>query len=207
MNNREIEIKLKIDDLNYILPIIESIGNFRCKFKQIDQYYQPPEKNFIDGSNDVCEWLRLRKVEPIEAKSIPIKYEFCYKDWLPHGEDVKTHCLEFEINVSSYEQTEKILERLKFRKLVRVNKIRSVWAVVEKEIEISVDEVENLGTYIELEYKGESTDVDLKRKLLIDLTKDIKMNGELIKKGYPHLLLDIENKSYRASPVGDDIKM
>src|SRR6202035_2696994 len=111
-----------------------------------------------------------------------------YKDQQPHGVEIKTHAIEYETDVSSLDQLRKILHALGFRKLIDVKKVRRVWEYLD--VEISLDEVEELGSFIELEYKGQLTDVAAARKQLFSVLEKLGAKTDtLAVKGYPHLLL------------------
>jgi len=113
---KNIEIELKFPLLNY--QTVESYllvnGNFTYESFQHDVYFNPPNRNFVENLDNVCEWLRLR----ISTDKAQINY----KDWQPHNEKVKTHCIEFETKIESYEQFHNILLALNFVELIEVKK-------------------------------------------------------------------------------------
>jgi predicted adenylyl cyclase CyaB len=140
-------------------------------------------------SNDIEIELKLpllngEEVESFLHKSATFKYES-----FQHDTKLKTHCIEYETNVDSYDQLRKILEALNFAKLVDVKKTRKAWDYMDTEV--SVDSVEGLGSYIEVEYKGRLTEVKKAREHLFDVLKTIgAKTGKLDLRGYPYLVLE-----------------
>lgn len=111
-----------------------------------------------------------------------------YKDFQPHEEKIKTHAIEYETNVDSSYQLQKILNALNFTKLVEVKKHRRSWNY--EHTEISLDSVEGIGDYIEVKYKGNLQDIETVRKHLLTVLGSINaQTGELEHRGYPHFVL------------------
>jgi len=181
--NKNIEIELKFPLLNSqeVESFLQSKGDFKYESFQHDVYLNPPHRNFLANKDNVCEWLRLR-VSKGQA-------QINYKDWLPHSEKIKTHCNEYETRVDSYDQLKLILDALNFEFLIEVKKIRKVW--IYKDVEISIDIVEGLGEFLEVEYKGELSEVDQAREYLHLIIQEINaMTSDIDLKGYPFLLLE-----------------
>lgn len=179
--NIEVELKLPLTNGPRLHDLLNSKGEFKYESFQHDVYYNAPHRDFLENSDNVNEWLRIRVAEG--------KAQINYKDWQPHDEKIKTHCKEFEANVDSYDQLAEILKALSFIKLIEVKKTRKAWNYMDTEI--SIDSVEELGDFIELEYKGESEDVEAARKHLFKVLETLKADtGELDQRGYPYLLLE-----------------
>ncbi len=179
--NIEVELKFPILNGNNIEDFLTQKATFKYESFQHDVYYNAPHRDFLENNNNVSEWLRIR-VAKGEA-------QINYKDWQPRDKKIKTHCKEFEANVDSYEQLKEILNALNFTKLIEVKKTRKAWDYMETEI--SIDSVEGLGFFIELEYKGEIEEVELSRKHLFKVLKALKAEtGELDRRGYPYLLIE-----------------
>jgi adenylate cyclase class 2 len=179
--NTEIELKLPLTNGDVLQKLLNSKAKFKYESFQHDVYYNAPHRDFLENSDNVNEWFRIRVAEG--------KAQINYKDWQPHDEKIKTHCKEFEANVDSYEQLSEILNALNFIKLIEVKKTRKAWDYMD--VEISIDSVEELGDFIELEYKGELEDVEAARKHLFEVLETLQAEtSELDQRGYPYLLLE-----------------
>lgn len=177
----EIEIKLPLLNGAEVLEFLQTKGNFKYEKRQLDYYYNSPHRDFLKNPDNICEWLRLRVVGD--------KCEINYKDWLPHEEKIKSHCTEYETEIDSYEEFKQILHILNFKPMIKVDKVRKAWRV--DDVEVSIDNVADLGYFIELEYKGNGVnDVESARTKLFDVLKSLNAKtGEVDLKGYPYLML------------------
>jgi adenylate cyclase class 2 len=181
MSDVEIELKLPLKNRKEVEALLNKLADFKHKSFQHDAYYNAPHRDFLENSDNVNEWFRVRLSEG-EA-------QINYKDFQPHDAKIKTHCIEYEANVDSEDQLNKILEALNFVRLIDVKKLRKAWHYLDTEV--SIDSVENLGDFIEIEYKGSHTDVDTARDHLFAVLKKLgAKTGELDTRGYPYLLLE-----------------
>ncbi len=149
---------------------------------QIDTYYVPCHRNFLE--NDIIsEWLRIRETNE--------KCSINYKQWLPIGEKIQNQCNEYEAIISDPIAIKKMLEKLDFRRIVTVEKIRNSW-VLEK-TEISIDTVKGLGSFIELEAL-EILDYQEIDRCFIHFNNILQNIGAEIgsrdRRGYPYLLIE-----------------
>ena len=86
------------------------------------------------------------------------------------------------------------LESEGFKPIIVVDKVRNSY--IYKNCEISIDKVENLGNYIELEYKGESDNVAEIQNLVGKILEEIGASvGEMDHKGYAYNLLKLKLKN------------
>jgi adenylate cyclase class 2 len=180
--NIEIELKFQLLNPDAVASFLSSNAKFRYKSFQHDVYYDAPHRDFLENEDNISEWLRIR----IEKDRAQINY----KDWQPHDKSVKTHCIEYETNVSSYEQLSHIFDALNFKKLIEVKKTRRAWTYMDTEV--SIDSVEDLGDYLEIEYKSDTlSDVDEVRQYLQKVANKlgVKTKG-LDLKGYPFSMLE-----------------
>ena len=183
---QEVEVKYPLLNPNKVLDILDEL-NAEKKVNnqyQLDIYFTPYHNNFLDNEI-VSEWLRIRKTER--------KNTINFKRWLPIGEKIQTHCDEFEVNISDVETMETIFKSLDFIEIIRVKKIRNSWVI--NEVEISIDDVEGLGCFIELEATDRVEENDIptiheKFKSLLSLMKaDI---GEQDRRGYPYMIIELK---------------
>jgi adenylate cyclase, class 2 len=181
---KDVEIELKFQLLNpdTVVEFLSSNAEFKYESFQHDVYYDAPHRDFLENEDNISEWLRIR----IEKDKAQINY----KDWQPHDKSVKTHCIEYETNVDSYESLSHIFDALNFKKLVEVKKTRRAWMYMDTEV--SIDSVEDLGNYLEIEYKGDTlADIAEVRHYLHEVAHKLGVKTkELDLKGYPFGLLE-----------------
>lgn len=177
MNNKQTEIELKFPLLNpeELIQRLNKIAKpEQQNLFQKDTYFVPAHRNFL-AKEKVNEWLRIR-----ETKN---KITLNYKNWYPDG----IHCKEFETNIEDVVALKKIFESLDFKEIVVVEKLRSIW--IYKGVEIAIDEVKDLGSFIELESKIDLDFEDVK-KLLYSMLEELKVEvGAQDFRGYPYMLI------------------
>jgi len=179
----EIEIKVPIDKILFssIKTKVKELAIFKGSSKQIDVYYTPIHRNFIEPEYPF-EWLSIRNRD---NKTI-----LNYKHFYPENVKSTTHCDEFEVSIENLEQLQKTFEALNFKKLITVNKEREVY-VYKDEFEIGLDNVEELGHFIEIETIKDFGSVELARQELFEFAKKLGVDtSRTDKRGYPYLLLE-----------------
>ncbi len=143
--NREIEIKVQIEDSKGLLAFLKRKGTYLGEERQIDEYYSPRHRDFT-RERPTREWLRLRK----EGDKSSINY----KNWHYDKDGRSYFCDEYESGVDNAERLEKIFSALDIKPVVIVDKIRKKW--LADSYEIAIDRVKNLGDFVEVEYKGKA---------------------------------------------------
>jgi len=177
MKEVEVEIKFPLNNPKTVIKKLNSIAKrIKSDDCQKDVYFIPSHRNFIK-QEPVSEWLRIR-----EGKRGTV---LNYKKWHSTG---GVSCDEFETSVDNIVALKRIFQSLDFNQLITVEKTRSSWDY--NDVEISIDKVTELGWFIELEAKNESSIGEAKEllyKALKELNADV---GPQDFKGYPHLILD-----------------
>ncbi|MER7043877.1 class IV adenylate cyclase [Streptomyces jumonjinensis] len=149
--------------------------------RQIDTYYNAPHRDFL-ATEIISEWLRVR-VEDATAS-------LNFKRWHPLEAAMKTHCDEYESTVSDPEAITRLLAALDYKKIAVVDKVREEWTTSDGQIAVAFDEVADLGTFIEFEFKGEADSVEAATACLDEFIADLGAAlGERVHAGYPHLVL------------------
>lgn len=181
MSDIEIEIQVKVDNTGDLVKFLNKNAKFIKKEKQIDEYFTPSHRNFT-VTRPINEWLRLRKTK--NGNTIT------YKNW-HHDKDGKSyHCDEYETGFEEIEPMNKIFTILNFKTIAIVNKSRRIWKF--KNYEISLDKVKELGSFIEIEYKGKNKKVNPKKiaNEMIDFLKKYNVGKvERNYQGYPFQLM------------------
>ena len=143
MKNIEVELKFPLLNKDELIKKLNKVAKLEKEEDyQKDVYYIPIHRNFLD-KKPVSEWLRLRETK----KGFSINY----KNWHKKDNPKTVSCDEFETKIESIESIKKILKCLDFNEIVTVEKIRSVWTY--KNVEIAIDQIKELGNFIELEFR------------------------------------------------------
>lgn len=184
--NIEVEIKVRVENLPEIKQKVSKIGKLAKAIKQIDDYYVPSQRDFFAHKPQPIEHLRIR--------TNPDKTVFEYTRTInmkPDGD--YDYAEEYETEIDNVEAFKKTLEFLDFKKVVTVDKDREYWMCGD--IEVALDEVKGVGTFIEAEAKGDFKDETEAKKACIDFLENLGIKDvekTQIKHGYPQFLL--ENK-------------
>lgn len=140
---REIELKFRVDDLNSFVGKLESLGCTLSDYiNQFDTIYVENLDNTESTEGSV--WLRVRKVND--------KIELNYKK---QGLK-KSESQEIEFGVDDYEKANSFLKAIGYNEWVRVNKRRRYSKY--NNANICIDEVERLGSFVEIEYLIDESD-------------------------------------------------
>lgn len=143
----EVEIKVGIDSsqIRAIREKLLALGAiFKEKIKETDIYFTSLYRDFIKSK----ECLRIRKREGNGYKELTLTY----KGPTTKSMEDKKQFWKKEINIPihcSKEEIELLLETLNFKKIVEVKKEREKFTLGRQEI--TIDEVENAGWFLEVE--------------------------------------------------------
>ncbi len=177
----ETEIKIKIDKGKYqsLISFMDDNAEFINESNHLDVYYEPAHRRFTD-KEIIREWLRIGKRG---NKNI-----ITYKNW----HDV--HCDEYEVEIDDIDKMHKIFDVLNFKKISKVDKKRRKYIYLDK-YEISLDNVKELGYFIEIEVIEYDKHIMQEYDGLLKLAKDLDLNlDDIDKKGYPYYFIDRGNE-------------
>ncbi|MFH0713917.1 MAG: class IV adenylate cyclase, partial [Candidatus Micrarchaeota archaeon] len=181
-DDTEIEIKLEVDEntLAKLRKTLEVNGKFEKTATQVDEYFTPAHKNFMDYDFPY-EWLSIRKRS---GKTI-----LNYKHFYPENKNPFTHCDEYDTFTDNGEQLKKTLVALNFRSLTIVEKKRDTY--IYRGFEIAIDSVKNLGNFVEIEALDNSKGVTETRLALFAVAKELGLDITKTQiRGYPYLLME-----------------
>ena len=181
-NDIETEIKIKLSDIEYknLKLDLDRNGKFLKEIHQKDTYYSPKFRDFL-AHEYPYEWLRIGQ----RGNQIIVNY----KHWYPEGTKINTHCDEYEVEIDDATNMDKIFKVLDLEVIAVVDKMRKKYMYKNK-YEVSLDYVESLGYFIEIEVKNYSKDALIEYDELIKLARDLKLDlSKLDKRGYPYHLL------------------
>lgn len=147
----EVEVKLQIDNIEQMMETLQMQGFVQeSVFFESDTYFTHPHHDFWESD----EALRLRSCENIETKekSAVITYKGAKMD------DVSTTRPEYETAVGDAEVLYRILIAADFLPVMPVKKKRISFK--KEDMTVCLDEVESLGTFMEVEILVEASEAD-----------------------------------------------
>jgi adenylate cyclase, class 2 len=138
---QEIEVKVRITDIEQALAILRAAGCVsKDPLSQVDVVYAKNKDSMRDFlANDL--FLRIRVNNGNEI-IFTLKYD-------NNRHNVDFTKIEHEVTVNSQDELEAMLGLLGFQRIVEVRKTR--WKTNYQDYEICVDEVEELGAFLEIE--------------------------------------------------------
>ncbi len=182
--NIEVEVKIAIDNFEEIKTKVAGVGKLMKSIRQIDDYYVPCHRDFFAQKPHPIEWMRIR--------TNPDKVVFGYNKSINKKADgSQEYAEEYETEISQPEEFKKILNFLDFKKVVTVDKQREYWDCGD--LEIALDKIEGLGSFIEVEAKGNFENTTKAKEACLEFLKKLGIEdaeSTQIKKGYSVLLLE-----------------
>jgi len=178
---QEIEVKAKVNDLEILKQKLIALG---CIFSEpliqndvtFVNYNEPYDK-LLPGENI----LRIRKSND--------KILFTVKQSL----DNELACFEREVEINSVEEMRAALLLMGYHEVVKINKVRL--RTDYNGYEICLDEVEGLGSFIEIEKIAEGEDVDTVQAQLNNLLIELGVDkNNFVTHGYDTLVYLAEKK-------------
>lgn len=179
--NVEIEIKHPLFNPEEVKKYLnENAETVSQNILQKDTYFIPSHRDFLKLPYPF-EWLRVRESE----KGMSVNYKHFY----PENVAKTDYCDEYESKIENAEALKKIFKSLDIREAVVVEKVRSTWML--DKVEIVIDEVTNLGCYIELEATENFPDPTQGKHHLYEMSARVKAQvGPEDFRGYPFLILE-----------------
>lgn len=172
-DNIEMEIKVRLnkEDYDYLNEVIKDKGKFLSEGNIKDTYY------ILDNLDNNVKTLRIR--ESGNKKILTYK-----------NQNNTTHCEEYEVEIDSSDNLEKIFNSIGLNKITVVNKYRKVYSYLDK-YEASIDKVDNLGYFIEIEVKDNIKDFSLEYDNLLKVSNRLGLNlNNIERKHYPELMIE-----------------
>lgn len=185
---KEIEILVEVfDDKQSALTKLEKFDFKGLKDTRDIYYFDPQRKNLQpDGDGILRECFRLRNKNNEYYLTYKINQFEDSGDWL--------YSEEHEIKISDFDKAVNIINNLGLKKLVEVKSHKNYF--VHDNYEIILEQVENLGLFLEVEIINSENTTDVK-KVKSEIWKfiqslNLKMSEELLI-GKPELMLKIIN--------------
>lgn len=184
----EIEIQVQIEKPRNFLEFLKKSAKFAGKKTQQDTYFVPKHRNFL-LERPVSEWLRIRESSGVSSVN--------YKRWHQDQKGRNLYCDEFETEITKGDQIKKLFAAIGMKPIITVHKIRETW--VYQNYEISIDDVKQLGCFVEIEYRGTDPGREAP-KIIREMIRFLKRLrcGKITRnyEGYPFQLLFPEEISH-----------
>lgn len=180
----EVERKYRITSSGEIRRKVESLGGrFAQAIQQSDSYFAHPSRDF--ASTD--EALRIRRVGPENVMT--------YKGPKLDRDSKSREEIEIPLGQgdTAAQGTSKILERLGFRPVLTVTKLRCVANVAWNgfEVEAALDEVSGAGLFVELETQAETDDLEQAKECIRSLAAELGLReADQERRSYLELVLN-----------------
>lgn len=144
---QEIEILVKVYDcFEYTKSILDKFKFVGLKETNDDYYYDPLRENLKPDSNmQLHECFRLRNKGEYNYLTYKIDHFNEDNQWI--------YSDEYETKIESHSILENIVEKLGLKKLITINSKK--YTYVTEDYEIVLENVENLGVFLEVEFKNE----------------------------------------------------
>ena len=180
-NNIELEIKFALNNPDEVRGFLSANAEMTSEnIRQKDSYFAPSHRDFL-AVKYPFEWLRIRE----SGNETLITYKHQY----PENVVEPDYTNEFETKIGSAEEMRSIFKSLDINELIVVEKVRTTWNY--KNVEVMLDEVTDLGWFIEIEASTHFDDPKEGRKYLYEILKEVKANvGEEDFRGYPFMMLE-----------------
>ena len=168
----EYEAKFRVKDVNRVKERLTRLGERLGVRVEEDTYYEHPCRSFKERD----EALRVRE---------GAKAEVTYKGpRLPGRLKARE---EITVRVSDAKRAKELLERLGFRRVAVVRKVREVYRVGP--FEVTLDSVEGLGDFVEIELKERASSLKEAEEKVLALARELGIEEEPIKQSYLELIL------------------
>ena len=186
----EVELKLPITDMDTIESKLLDLGAKKVNSEiQIDAYLDHPCKSFPETD----EALRLRSRvatilnEGVDPPAYAIR-ELTYKG--PKIDPLSKTRVELSVGVDNTDELNEILMYLGFKHVVTIRKKRTFYSI--RDITASVDDVEGVGIFLELEQVVDSeAKIEANREQLFALVRELGLDPSTsIRKSYLELFIE-----------------
>ena len=172
----EVEAKIKIENPKKIRALAKKVGKFKGIQTKTDDYYtlqknsKYPKKSLrirnLDGTYQINFKEKLSYVKGIHAKN---ETEFVVKEIAPFM---------------------RLIKNFGFKHWLRKIKLSEIYEI-ERNFHIEINNVKNLGWFIEIEYLAHKGEIEKARKKILTVIRKLDLSSEeIIKTGYTKMLWD-----------------
>jgi adenylate cyclase class 2 len=183
----EVETKIRLDEskINELRKKIKKIAKFKEKIKKTDEYYAInvngyPKKAFrIRKKGSIYEVNFKKKRKNLSSKEIITKEEF-------------------EFKLTDLDSFVRLMLDLGFSKWIKKEKISETYLYIKnKKLSIELNNVKNLGYFIELEYLCQKQELKIAKKTIIEAIKKLEIPfSKIDNTGYTKMLFEKRDLKY-----------
>jgi adenylate cyclase class 2 len=179
----EVEIRAKIKDIDSVKEHLGLIdAQFVDNIEQIDRIFGHPK--FLDKETKIIEGGLSARIRQVNNSS---KLEF--KEIIRDGGG-----FEIEAKLDNIDSGIELLEKLDFKEAFTISKTRDVYKY--NDFEIAIDQVEQLGSFIEIEKMVNSKEeINKAREDCLELLDKISSDAEITNEKYGDMMQNIINKN------------
>lgn len=172
----EVEAKIRIENPKEFRKKAAAIARFKGIEKKTDDYY-----TLDDLSHYPEKSLRIRKHKN--------KYEINFKTKISYESGIHSK-KETEFTASNISDFLALINDFGFRHWLRKEKISEVYEL-EKNFHIEINNVKNLGWFLEIEYLAKPSEIDKAQKKILAVFEKLGINHKhIIREGYTKMLWD-----------------
>jgi len=179
----EVEVKYRCDDLAAVRAKLQSLGAEMVEQRtDADQYFNAPDRDF----KETDEAFRIRRIGS--------KNRLTYKG--PKWEAATKTRTEIEVPLADGDaaaaDAERMFTSLGYRPVAVVRKKRTLLHVARTsfEVEACLDEVDRVGSFVELEIAAEEVQFEAAKKTVLQLAEELGL-GDPERRSYLEMLLAI----------------
>lgn len=173
----EVEVKFRIENIKEVEEKMEKMAELIIEKTEYDIYFNSPWKDFKKSD----EALRIRR----DTEGTNITYKGPKIDSRTKSRE------EVKLDISDYRYGVELLKGLGFNPFGEVVKNRKIYDL--EGATVTVDRVENLGEFLEIELQANDSEVDKKTEQIFSLAKKLGFSEEQsIRKSYLELLMEKE---------------
>lgn len=179
----EVETKVRISEPAFFRNRIKNIGKFIGKEKKIDDYY-----TLQNSATYPRKSLRIRKIGKIKIYEINFKKRISYISGV-HAKN------ELEFGTSDIKNFIDLIKDFGFKKWLRKEKISEIYEIA-KNFHIEINNVKNLGWFLEIECLSGRKDISFARKRVLDVIDKLNIKKKnIVSDGYTKMLWDLKKFS------------
>lgn len=152
--SKEVELKVELSKQDFLSlkKRLLKIAHLAGEVEMEDYYLDHPQASFINicskGFKSAEQYLRIRKSSQGHA--------LCFKKVIRDGEGKNPYCKEYEVSIDQPETTLQLFYQMGYKDSAVIKKRRTLFWYFD--YEIALDEVMNLGLFVEIEFKKEVGD-------------------------------------------------
>jgi len=184
----EVEVKVAIDDIDEMRQKLIDLGAKVLNSEvQIDMYYDHPCRTFVKTD----EAIRIRTRSPLNNQRLATSFapnELTYKG--PKLDETTKTRVEYSVGIDDTDQLNFILESLSFKPIATVTKKRTFFE--HRNTTISIDDVEDVGIFLELESIAHKKDeMESAKRVIFEILEELGIDAEqTIRDSYLEMYMD-----------------